>query len=166
MKRIIVAIIALALFATPVLAETKIAWVDMQQALNNCEAGAAAKNQLNELVSKYDEEYKAKQEALQALQQDAEKQAAMLSDDAKKEKVLELQKKYTELTQLKSQIQSDLQQKDSELTTPIIQELLAMLKELSEKGGYDLVFTKDSLIFYEDTVKDLTADLIAAHDAQ
>jgi outer membrane protein len=166
MKRIIVAVFALALFATPALAETKIASVDMQEALNSCKAGISAKAQLEELVHKYESEFKVKQEALQAMQQDAEKQAAMLSDTAKKQKAQEFQQKFAELANLQKEIKSELSKKDKELTSPILEELMALLKDVSKKNGYNLVLRNENLMFVDATIKDLTADLVKAHDAK
>jgi outer membrane protein len=166
MKKILIAVLALTLFALPALAETKIATVDMQKALNNCKAGEQAKNQLDELVHKYESDFKAKQDALQAMQKDVEQQAAMLSDSAKKEKAQEFQQKIAELSVMQKQIKSELQKKDKELTEPILEELLVLLKEISEKDGYNVVMRNETLIFADDTVKDLTDDLIAAHDAK
>ncbi len=59
MKRIMVALIAVLLFVTPALAETKIGYVDLQKALNLSKAGAQAKSDISNLVKNMKESSRA-----------------------------------------------------------------------------------------------------------
>src|SRR5262245_43109153 len=77
--------------------EPKIAYVDMQQVLNNVEEGRAAKDRLKK-------EFESKQKKLDALQNELkgkkdefDKKAAMMKDDVRQQKQEELQKSFVEL---------------------------------------------------------------------
>ncbi len=166
MKRLLIAIVALSLFAVPALAETKIARVDMQKALNACDAGKDAKKQIDALVQKYEGDFKLKQDAITAMQKDLEKEAAVLSDSAKQEKAKEYQQKVIEITQLRKKIQDELKAKDKELTNKILEELYAELEVISKKKGYNLVLNEGVFMYADGSIEDLTQDVVDAHNAK
>lgn len=166
MKRIFVALIALLMLAAPALAETKIAYVDLQKALNLSKAGVQAKNEIAAQVKKYEEEFKAKQEDLQKLKTELEKQAVLLSDSAKAQKERDFQQNVKELQRFQKDVKEELQQKDSDHTKRILNELFEILQKLGKDGGYSLIIEKNegAVIFADESV-DLTDELIKAFDA-
>jgi outer membrane protein len=166
MNKLIVALIALLLLAAPALAETKIAYVDLQKALNLSKAGVAAKNEIAAQVKKYEAEFKNKQEDLQRMKADLEKQAVLLSDSAKAQKERDFQQNVKELQRFQKDIKDELQQKDADHTKRILNELFEILQKLGEEGGYSMIIEKNegAVIFADESV-DLTDDLIKAFDA-
>lgn len=166
MKRIIVALIALLMLATPALAETKIAFVDLQKALNLSKAGVKAKNEIAAQVKKYEDEFKIKQEGLQKLKDDLEKQAVLLSDSAKAQKERDFQQNVKELQRFQKDVKEELQLKDTEHTKRILNELFDILQKLGKDGGYSMVIEKnEGAVIYADESIDLTDELIKAFDA-
>lgn len=167
MKRIIVALIAVLMLAAPALAETKIAYVDLQKALNLSKAGVAAKSEIAAQVKKYEDEFKEKQESLQKLKTELEKQAVLLSDSAKAQKEREFQQNVKELQRFQKDVKEDLQLKDSEHTKRILNELFEILQKLGKDGGYSMVIEKnEGAVIYADESVDLTDELIKAFDAK
>jgi len=166
MKRIMVALIAVLLFVTPALAETKIGYVDLQKALNLSKAGAQAKSDISNLVKKYEEEFKSKQEALQAKGSELQKQGVLLSDTAKAEKERDYQKEMRELQRFQNDVKEELKQKDSEYTKRILDELFVVLQKIGKDEGYTMIIEKNegAVIFADDSI-DLTDALIKAYDA-
>ncbi len=166
MKRIMVALIAVLLFVTPALAETKIGYVDLQKALNLSKAGAQAKSDISNLVKKYEGEFKSKQEALQAKGSELQKQGVLLSDTAKAEKERDYQKEMRELQRFQNDVKEELKQKDSEYTKRILDELFVVLQKIGKDEGYTMIIEKNegAVIFADDSI-DLTDALIKAYDA-
>lgn len=166
MKRIIVALIAMLLLAGPAFSETKIAYVDLQKALNLSKAGVAAKNQIASQVKKYEAEFKTKQEELQKLKTELEKQAVLLSDSAKAQKERDFQQNVKELQRFQKDVKEDLQQKDADATKLILNKLFEILQKIGKEGGYQMVIEKnEGAVIYADETVDLTDELIKAFDA-
>jgi len=167
MKKITIALVALLLFAAPAFAATKIATVDLQKALNLSKAGAAAKAEIAAQAKELETEFKIKQGEFLKLKGELEKQAALLSDTAKEEKIKEYQKRATELQQFKQNAQRKLQQEDGKRTQSILKELSVLLKKFGKDGGYTLIVERSEggVVYSADNVDDLTDKLIKAYDA-
>lgn len=166
MNKIIIALIALLMLAAPALAETKIAYVDLQKALNLSKAGVVAKNEIGAQVKKYEAEFKEKQDALQKLKTELEKQAVLLSDSAKAQKERDFQQNVKELQRFQKDVKEELQLKDTEATKRILNELFEILQKLGKDGGYHMVIEKnEGAVIYADESVDLTDELIKAFDA-
>lgn len=166
MKKIVVALIAMLILAAPAaFAETKIAYVDLQKALNLSKAGAQAKSDISALVKKYEAEFKGKQEELLKKKDELEKQAALLSDSAKAEKEREYQRDVTELQRFQKDVKDELQQKDAEHTKRILNELFEILQKMGEDGKYTMILEKnEGAVIYAAESVDLTDELIKAYD--
>ena len=166
MNKIIVTLIAVLLLAAPALAETKIAYVDLQKALNLSKSGVEAKQQIGVQVKSYEAEFKAKQDDLLKLKEELEKQAVLLSDSAKAQKEREYQQNVKELQRFQKDIKDELQQRDGELTKRILNDLFEILQGLGKEGGYSMVLEKnEGAVIYADESVDLTDELIKAYDA-
>ncbi len=166
MNKLIVSLIALLLLAAPALAETKIAYVDLQKALNLSKTGVEAKQQIGVQVKKYEGEFKAKQDELMKLKEELEKQAVLLSDDAKAKKERDFQQNVKELQRFQKDIKEELQQRDTEFTKRILNELFEILQTIGKDGGYTMILEKnEGAVIYADAGVDLTEQLIKAYDA-
>ncbi len=166
MKKVIILLISLLMLAAPALAETKIAYVDLQKALNLSKAGVEAKNEIAAQVKKYEAEFKTKQDDLQKLKTELEKQAVLLSDSAKAQKERDFQQNVKELQRFQKDIKEELQLKDAEHTKRILNELFEILQKLGQDGGYSMVIEKnEGAVIYADESVDLTDELIEAFDA-
>ncbi len=165
MKKISVLVLALLMLALPAFAQ-KIGYVDLQRALNLSKAGVAAKQQMTEEVKKYEGEFKSKQDEVLKMKADLEKQAALLSDSARAEREREYERRVTDLQRFQQDIQEDLQRKDAEYTSRIINELFDVMQKLGAEGGYAMVIEKnEGAIVFADPEIDLTDALIKAYDA-
>ena len=166
MKKLIIALLAVLLLATPALAELKIGTVDLQKALNTSKAGVAAKAEISEKVKKLEAEFKTKQDNLLKLKTELEKQSLLLSDSAKADKERDYQQEVKELQRFQKDAKDELQQRDAEHTKRIINELLGILQKIGKDGGYTLIIEKNQGgLVYADMTVDLTDQLIKAYDA-
>jgi len=166
MKKISVILLALLFLALPAFAQ-KIGYVDLQRALNLSKAGVAAKQQMTEEVKKYEGEFKTKQDEVLKMKTDIEKQAALLSDNARAEREREYQRRVTDLQRFQQDIQEELQGKDADYTGRIINELFEVMQTVGSEAGYTMVIEKnEGAIVYADPEFDLTDALIKAYDAK
>jgi outer membrane protein len=166
MRKIIGILFVLLLLSAPAFSATKIAYVDLQKALNQSKVGAQAKADIAAQAKEYENEFKIKQGEFLKLKGELEKQAALLSDTAKEEKIKEYQQRAAALQQFKVDAQRKLQQEDGVRTQEILKELTAILKDFGKKGGYTMIIEKSEggLLYSADNVDDLTDKLIDAYD--
>ncbi len=156
------------LFATSALAaDLKVGYVDLQRALNQSKAGSSAKQQISGKVKEYENTIEAQQKELKKLKEELEKQAMLLSDDARAAKERDYQKKLKDFQRFTKDIQEELQQKDADFTRQILESLFEVLKDLGKKEGFTLILEKsESSVLYADDSIDLTEKLIKAFDAK
>ncbi len=139
MKRIVALVLAaLVLSSVPALAsDMKIGYVDLQKALNESNAGKAAKEKIAAKVKDYQKKVEARQEELKKLKEELDKQAMLLSEDARSAKERDYQQKLKDFQRFTKDIQDDLQQRDADFTKSIIQDLVKVVQKVGkEKGLY------------------------------
>jgi outer membrane protein len=169
MKRLIGLMLALFLLTVvPALsAEVKLGFVDLQKALNLSESGKAAKEKIQKKVKEHEGAIDARQKELKKLKDELEKQALLLSDEARGAKERDYQQKLKEFQRYTKDIQEELQQKDADFTRQILEELFTVIKGIGEKEGYTMIFEQsESSLLYADDKIDLTDKVIKVYDAQ
>ncbi len=138
-------------------ATLKVAYVDLQKALQTVDAGKSAKSQLEKDVAAKRTELEKAQAALQQEAEQFEKKSAILNDSAKAAKQQELQKKFMEFQKTASESQTDLQKRERELTKPLIDELRAIIEGIGKEKGYQLIVEKnEGAVLYAEAGSDLT----------
>jgi len=165
MRNLLLILAATILLVSPAMAAQKIAYVDLQKALNMSQQGSQAKQEISELVKKYEAEFKDKQQALLQKKDELQKPAALLSDSAKAEKEREYQQEVKDLQRFPSDVKEELQQRDAEHTQRILSEMNKILQQLGEQGGYSMILEKnEGAVLYAVEAVDLTDELIEAYD--
>jgi outer membrane protein len=150
-------------------AELKIGSVDIQKAVNECNAGKEAKKDVAKEGEKFQRLVADKQKELQALKETLEKQAAMLNADDRAAKEKELQGKARDFQRWGEDYQNDLNQKVREKERAISQSLLKVIQKLGADEGYTLILDKtenQSFVLYASKVIDITDRVIKLHDSQ
>ena len=166
MKKIIIALLAVFLLSTPAFAEMKIAYVNLQKALNDSATGAQAKSEIAAQAKEYETEFKIKQEAFLKLKNELQTQGALLSDTAKEEKLKEYQTQVADLQKFQNDARRKLQQEDEKRTQEILKELSEILRKFGKDGGYSMIIERSEggLIYVADDMIDLTIQLIEVYD--
>ena len=166
MRKIVIALVALLLLSAPAFAATKIAYVDLQKALNLSKAGAQAKSDIAAQAKELENEFKIKEGEFLKLKSELEKQAALLSDSAKQEKIKEYQKSVGELQRFKQDAQRKLQQEDGKRTQLILKDLSVILQKFGKDGKYTMILERSEggVVYVAESVDDLTDKLIKAYD--
>jgi outer membrane protein len=172
MKKVGVCILALGMlivFACPApgAESPRIAYVDMQKALNSCEAGKEAKKQMALEVEKMQKSFAAKQKELEKLKEDLEKRGAVLSETVRTEKERDYQLKLRDLQRLQRDYEEGLRQKDRDLSDQILRNLEAIVKKIGEEGKYTLILERNQPpIIYISNAADLTNEVIKIANQQ
>ena len=165
-RLMVMLLVLLGLTVSPVLAEnTKVAYVDLQKALNLSSAGKEAKEKIKLKVESYDGEVTQRQEELKKMKEDLEKQAMLLSEEARNAKERDYQQKVKDYQRFTKDIQEELQQTDADYTRKIVENILRVVQEIGKREGYAIVLEKtESSIVYADPSVDLTDKVIQEFD--
>jgi outer membrane protein len=143
-------------------AETpKFGYVDMQRALNLCDAGKEAKKVMTHEVEKVQKVVGAKQKELEALKEDLEKRGTVMSESARREKEADYQIKLRDLQRMQRDYEDELRRKDREMTARILKQLAEATKKVGEEQKYTAIFERNqpTIIFISNAL-DLTEQII------
>lgn len=165
MKQLVLTL-TLVLLATSTFAAGGVGFIDLQKALNLSDAGVKAKAEIGQQVKKYEAKVATEQEALKAMKKELDKQAVLLSDEARAKKEREFQQRAKEFQRFTKDIQEELQQKDADYTKRIIDEVLTIARKIGKEKGLAVILEKsESSLVYGDPAADLTDEVIKAYNA-
>jgi outer membrane protein len=145
----------------------KIGYVDLQRALNEVEEGKAARALLKKDFEEKQKQLDLRRAGFEKLQQEFEKQAVVMSDQAKRDKGGELERKARELGALFQQLQADLSKREGEATRGIFDRMAGVVREIAEGDGFTMVFERnDAGLVYAPPSLDLTNELVRKYNAR
>jgi outer membrane protein len=148
-------------------ADVKIAVVDLQRALQSVDAGKAAKSKLEKEFNEKKKTLQSEEESIKKMTEDFKKQASVLSDEAKNRKQNEIQERMIKYRELFSKSQFDIQNRERELTEPIIGKLKEIVQGLGTEKGYTIILEKnDNTVLYSLPKDDLTEEVIQSYNTK
>ena len=166
MRRILVTIsmLAFAFLSTPALA-AKLAVVDFQAAINEVKEGKKAKADLDSMFSSKRKALAKQEESLKAQFKQYEKQAAVLSATARKQKESELMQGQMQLQQLAQQSEVEFRKAYDERMAGLIKKVKTICDKIGKEKGYDMIIEKNAgVVFHSANVKDITKLVISRYD--
>ncbi|HPD60281.1 MAG TPA: OmpH family outer membrane protein [Thermodesulfobacteriota bacterium] len=141
----------------------KIGSVDIQKALNTCEAGKAAAAKLNKALEDAKKKYEAQGQALQKEQEALERQSSVLDEQVFKDKVRDFQSRARDWDRFRKDVETDIRQQHNEIVDKISKELIGITEQVGKEGGFTLVVER-SLVPYIDPTLDITDEVIKRYD--
>ena len=141
---------ALLLSAAPAAAQSKVAVIDVRRAVLETEQGLRVQATLKKLFDSRQADLDGKQRQLQSDKEVLDKEAQ--SGKTPKE---QLQKKYENLQRAAAELQSstvesqrEMQRKEGEMTTPILQGVLDAVKRIAAQDGFEMVLEKSAVPYF------------------
>jgi len=141
----------------------KIGYVDIQKALNTCEAGKHAAAELNKEMEKAKAKYAAQAEELKREKDTLERQGPLLEESVLQEKMRDFRAKYRDWERFRKDAENDIKQRHNEMVDKISKELIEITNEIGKEGGYTLILER-SLVPYIDPALDVTDKVIKLHN--
>lgn len=150
----------------PASAETmKMGYVDVRSALNESEPGKKAKAELEAIIKTKQGAIDEKGKAIEKLKADLDKQASVLSSEAKKAKEDEIERMMREYQRMAQDAQTELKKKESEFTVAILKELKEVIDKMGQEEGYSVIFENtDGIILYAKKEIDLTDKVVKRYN--
>jgi outer membrane protein len=135
------------LHGKPASAQTKMAVVDVQRAVMQTEDGLRAQATLKKLFDSRQQELNKKQTDMQKQKEEIDKQSHVLSQTALAKKAEDWQKQMVELQSTFVEYNKELEKKQKELTDPIFERVIGVIKRVAGTEGYDLIVDRNTVAF-------------------
>jgi outer membrane protein len=146
-------------------AELKVGYVDLQRALNESEGGKKAKGNLENIIKSKQVLIDERGKAIEAFKAEIEQQSALLSEEARKNKQDDYDKKVRDYKRFVQDSQEDVKKKEVEFTNEILGELKAIVEEIGFTEHFSLILEKvEGVVLYADSAIDITEKVIQKYD--
>lgn len=143
----------------------RVAVINMQKVLRNCEAGRKAMRSLNSKFDALQAKLKRKQEQLKAFKADLEKKAPLLSEEARLEKEREYKRMLREFKGLSDDAQFEMRQLEAKVMEPILKDLETVVNRIGKERGYTIILEKNMPgLYYASPSVDITEEVIKEYD--
>jgi outer membrane protein len=158
------AVLLLMAAAVPARAEVKVAYVDIQRALNECNNGKRARSNIRVEAERAQAKLQREQSEAQGLKDELDKKGMLMPPDQRQNLEDELSKKMRTFQDDVKNERDELHQKDNEATAAIVRDLATVVHQLGEKSGYTVVMEKGGLLWGIPSA-DITDEVIRAYDS-
>jgi outer membrane protein len=128
-------------------ADAKIGLVDVNRAVSQTEDGLRAAATLKKVFDNKQQELNKRQTDLQKQREDIEKQAKVVSKEALQKRMEDWQKQMMELQAVFVEYNKELEKRQKELTDPIIEKMVAIVKRIATSEGFDVVMERQAAAF-------------------
>ncbi len=160
-------IVALALtaivFAGAAHAEDKLAFVDIQRALNDCHNGKVARAEFKARLQRVQSQLEREQGEVQALKDEIEKKGSLMQPDERQNVENDYAKKLRDFQADYKTSSEELQQRDRQMTGAIVRDLAMVVQQIGRREGYTMVMEKGSLLWATPSI-DITDQVVRAYD--
>jgi len=168
-RKLISSVVFLSLLGTAgtLVAQVRIATVDLHRAIMETEDGRRARRRLEGEFSNRQRELDGAQEELRRMQSELEAQRNVLSRQALEQRMEAYQSRVIEVQRQFVEYQQELAQHEAELTRTIVERMQGILREIGQTDGYTVILdtSAGAVLFAPDSI-DLTATLIQRYNAQ
>ena len=157
---------ALFYLSSPVFA-MEIGVVDLNEALNQSEAGIRSKNILERRGRQKQQEFKLEESELRKLAEDL-RNNPLLTSKAKASKEKELIARQQQLREQVRKVEQEMRAEERRLTEVIFQELKTVIRSISIKEKLDLVLEKNAaqiILYMKQDTTDMTQKVIDAYNS-
>jgi len=150
--------------ATTARADMKLAYVDIQRALNDCRNGKSAKAEFRGRLERVQSQLQGEQSEVQRLKDELEKKGPLMQPDQRQSVEQQYTRKLRDFQDDYKSTRETLQEKDNEITGAIVRDLATIVRQIGQKNGYTMVMEKGNLLWAVPSV-DITDDVIRDYDA-
>ena len=144
-------------------AQMRVAVVDTQRAVMESEDGLRAQATLKKLFDKRQRELDQKQKDLQKEREELEKNRAQINTEAMTKRIENWQREMAQVQAVFVEYNKELQQKQNELTQPIVQKTVGIIRRLATQEGFDLVLERQAATYFRADL-DLTDRVITLYN--
>ena len=143
----------------------KIGLIDIQKVLASSDAGKVATDKMQAKFRELEEDLKTKGTAIEEEKVRYEREAAVMSKEARSEKERELKIKVLDFQDLEKKYKADINTYQQELMNQFRVDVLKVVDDLGKKEGYLLILEKrESGVVYNPSTIDITDKVIEKYN--
>jgi outer membrane protein len=146
--------------AAPNLTVAKIGVIDMQGVIETSNQGMAAQAQIKKQKDKMERDLKQKGAEIEQIRQRLEREARVMSKEAREEKEREARIKINNFKIIQKRYRTELQNLEKKLNERLKDDVFDLVNDLGKKEGYLLIFSKNVVLYSGESVDDLTGKII------
>ena len=160
---IITALLLVLAGTAPALAQSKIGYVNLQEALASIPDGKKVQAKLESILKKKQTELATERDEIRAKGEALQKQKAMMSQEAFQKEAQTLQQRMAGLQEAVMMSNQELAQKEKELAAPILQKMGQIIEDVAKERGFDIVLDR-AAILYGQSDANLTDELVKRYN--
>ena len=148
-------------------ASIKIGIFDMQKIIDTSQKGKDAKALLKKFSKDMESELISLKNKVKELEENIKKQALVLSDSKRNEKIRELRILENDFKYFQNKFTSEIKKKEQEISNDITINVIKIVKNIGKKGIYDIILEKREagIVFFKDSY-DITNEIVKQYDTQ
>jgi outer membrane protein len=146
-------------------AELKIGFVDLQKIIDNSEKGKQIRNEIQKKADELTRQVKALEEEMKAMKADYDKQANVLTSEAKQEKRDELARKELDYQRFIKDSEAELRKAEKRALQELYQDIGKLISEYGKERNYTAIFERQTIVYVSESI-DLTNDIIELYNSQ
>jgi outer membrane protein len=145
----------------------RIGAVDMQAVILQSAKGQRAQATLKAEFESKQKDLNSHEEEIRKLQADLERQKAVLSQAALREKEESIQRKIRDIRRTGEDMQRDMQKREAELVGEIQRDIMQVIVEFGKEKGYSVILERGTgAVWFVNERADLTKDIIERYNAK
>jgi len=121
------------------LAVDKIGFINLQEIMQESNAGKKAADDFKKYYEKETQEIKAAEKELKKMKEDLEKQGSIMTQSSRNEKEAAYQKKMRDYQLLVNDTNEELKKRDQDMTQKLMPGIIKIVRSIAEKEKYTLV---------------------------
>lgn len=142
-----------------------VALVNIQEAIRSTADGKKAEQTLRKEMEDMQKKMQAEGKKIQDSMEDLRKQAMVMDEKTRREKEEAIQAQIMKLRETEAKNSSKFQERDQEVSAPIIKKIRDIVAAISKEKGYTLVIDGGNVV-YAQNQDDITAEVVKRYDAK
>lgn len=148
-------------WSTSSFAVDKIGFINLQEIMQNSNAGKKAAEDFKKFYEKETQEIKSSEKELKKMKDELEKQSSIMTKNSQKEKETIYQKKLRDYQLLVNDTNEELKKRDQEMTQKLMPGIMKIVRTIAEKEKFTLVIDVATMpIPYYDKENDFSKKVI------
>jgi len=127
------------IWSTSSFAVDKIGFINLQEIMQNSNAGKKAAEDFKKFYEKETQEIKSSEKELKKMKDELEKQSSIMTKNSQKEKETIYQKKLRDYQLLVNDTNEELKKRDQEMTQKLMPGIMKIVRTIAEKEKFTLV---------------------------
>jgi len=127
------------IWSTSSFAVDKIGFINLQEIMQNSNAGKKAAEDFKKFYEKETQEIKSSEKELKKMKDELEKQSSIMTQSSQKEKETIYQKKLRDYQLLVNDTNEELKKRDQEMTQKLMPGIMKIVRTIAEKEKFTLV---------------------------